>query len=50
MAKREQVIRIRVDDHEKEAALSVAKHLGLSISGTIRFVMWNWYQKLKREE
>ncbi len=50
MAKREQVIRIRVDDEEKAAALYVAKRLGLGISNTIRFVLWEMYNRLKREE
>ncbi len=48
--KREQVIRVRVDDHEKEVAIYVAKRLGLRISDTIRFVLWDWYQRLKRDD
>ncbi len=48
--KRGKVLRARVNDEQWEVAVYVAKRLGLRISDTIRFVLWDWYQRLKREE
>ncbi len=50
MEKKDQVIRARVNKEEVQALRYTAKRLGLSISNTIRFVLWDWYQRLKREE
>ncbi len=50
MEKRDEVIRARVNKTEAKALRYTAKRLGLRISDTIRFVLWEMYNRLKREE